>query len=348
MSAPPAKVPKGIRSEQVSDWFADHIDGVVLPLRFTLITGGSSNLTYRVEDAAGEAFVLRRPPVGIEVATAHDVAREHRIISALAGTPVPVPRARGLCEDDAVNDAAFYVMDFAEGVVLHDDDAAGGALDDAARRDLGNHVVAVLADLHALDPDDVGLGDLGRREDYLARQVLRWRKQWERTKTRELALMEDVADGLEVAIPAQEGSAIVHGDYRLGNMIVNASGRVGAVLDWELCTLGDPLADVGYLLNNWTEPGESSPVRLMAKAPTACGGFPSRAEFVDAYARRTGRDVSGLGYYRAFQYWRLAAIVEGGLARYLAGAMGDQADTDRIARSVERLAQAAAAMLDRA
>ena len=345
MSATSVEGPKGIRADRVSEWFADHVDGVVLPLSFTLITGGTSNLTYRVEDAAGAAFVLRRPPIGIELATAHDVAREHRIISALADTRVPVPRARGLCEDESVNDASFYVMDFVEGAVLHDDDVASAALEDAARRDLGHHVVEVLADLHAIDPDAVGLGELGRREQYLARQVARWRKQWERTKTRELDLMEDVADALEAAIPAQQGTAIVHGDYRLGNMIVHSSGRVGAVLDWELCTLGDPLADVGYVMNNWTEPDEASPVRLMAKAPTACGGFPSRAEFVDEYARRTGRDVSGLAYYRAFQYWRLAAIAEGGLARYRAGAMGDRADTDRIERSVDRLAQAAAAML---
>ncbi|MDZ7734643.1 MAG: phosphotransferase family protein [Acidimicrobiia bacterium] len=190
----------------------------------------------------------------------------------------------------------------------------------------------------------MGLGDLGRREQYLARQLRRWRTQWERTKTRELAVMEDVADALEAAMPDQAGAAIVHGDYRLGNLVTTPGGRVAAVLDWELCTLGDPLADVGYILNNWTEPGERSP-GTMATAPTACGGFPSRAEFVDEYARRSGLDVAQLPYYRAFQYWRLAAISEGGLARYLAGAMGDHADTDRIAASVERLAERAAETL---
>ena len=184
-------------------------------------------------------------------------------------------------------------------------------------------MVDVLANLHAIDPDAVGLGGLGKKEDYIPRQLRRWRRQWEDSKTRELPAMDEVADALESRVPTQQGAAIVHGDYRLGNMLTSADAQVAAVLDWELCTLGDPLADLGYVLNNWAQPGEEAITsRGAAQAPTVVGGFPTREELIERYTGLTGRDVSGIDYYRAFQYWRLAAIVEGVLARYLKGQMG--------------------------
>jgi aminoglycoside phosphotransferase (APT) family kinase protein len=275
------------------------------------------------------------------------MAREHRIISALAQTDVPVPAALGLCEDVGVNDAPFYVMAHVDGLVLVDDRITSEHFDVAARGRLGNEVIEVLAALHQVDPDTVGLGDLGRREAYLERQLSRWRKQWEKTRTRELPVMDVVHQRLEEKRPAQVGATIVHGDYRLGNMLVSQEARIAAVLDWELCTLGDPLADLGYVMNNWAEPGEEGPGgRAAAMSPTGAGGFPDRRAFVARYEELTGRDASGIDYYRAFQYWRLAAIVEGVLSRYLKGVMGGSADTDVFQRQVDGLAEAAHVLLE--
>ena len=316
-------VTEGIDAPKVTSWFSQHVPGVKAPLSFELIAGGHSNLTYRVQDQNEEAYVLRRPPLGHVLATAHDMAREHRIISAVGNTDVPVPPTLGVCEDLEVNAAPFYVMEYVEGDVLHSD-VESALTSHRERIDLSRQVVEVLAELHSVEPQDIGLGDLAKREDYLGRQLRRWSRQWEQSKTRELAVMEEVQELLERHKPSQIGSTIVHGDYRLGNMLTR-SGRILAVLDWELCTLGDPLADVGYLLNNWVEPDE---VPAGSSAPTLAGGFASREELMSWYEQASGRDVSGVAYYRAFSYWRLAAIVEGVLNRYVNGAMGDQDDVD--------------------
>ncbi|MGZ0214775.1 MAG: phosphotransferase family protein [Acidimicrobiales bacterium] len=332
----------GIQNERVSDWFSQNIAGVELPLTYELIAGGHSNLTYKVTDAKGNDRVLRRPPLGHVLATAHDMEREHRIISAVSTTDVPVPRTLGVCEDSAVNDAPFYVMEYVEGFVLHSqEDAETVPLEE--RRALGRAVAEVLGRLHAVEPSQIGLGELGKREDYLGRQLRRWTRQWEQSKTRELKEMEQVQLLLADKKPIQVGATIVHGDYRLGNMLTN-SGQILAVLDWELCTLGDPLADVGYLLNNWVSPDE---VPAGSSAPTMAGGFASREELLSWYQDETGRDVSGVDYYRAFSYWRLAAIVEGVLNRYLQGAMGDQddVDTEVFKYQVEHLANSALELL---
>lgn len=342
MSGPGSDI-KGIRAEPVSEWFRAHFEGVTLPLRFEPIKGGHSNLTYRVEDAAGRLYVLRRPPLGAILATAHDMAREHKIISGVGKTPVPVPPALGLCQDESVNDAPFYVMAFVPGVVLTDAaDALKHFPDAEQRRELGLHQMEVLADLHEADPDAVGLGDLGRKEDYVARQLRRWKTQWENSKTRELPAMDTVYEELRSQIPEQIGASIVHGDYRLGNMITGADARIAAVLDWELCTLGDPLADIAYLLNHWADPGEATPTaRGAALSVSLAGGFPKREELVARYTDRTGRDLSRIAYYRAFQYWRSAAIVEGVMARYLKGVMGGKADTNAFRVQIDGLARAA-------
>jgi aminoglycoside phosphotransferase (APT) family kinase protein len=233
-------------------------------------------------------------------------------------------------------------MAFVDGVVLDLGSTVEKHFRPEQRRAIGRHVIEVLARLHAVDVDAIGLGDLGRREGYVPRQLKRWRTQWEQSKTRELPAMEAVYEALSAGIPEQHGSGIVHGDYRLGNMLTGADARIAAVLDWELCTLGDPLADLGYLMNNWAEPGESGPEsRGAALAPTVAGGFPTRREMLGHYAELTGRDVSGIDYYRAFSYWRLAAIVEGVLARYLKGVMGKPADTSAFRAQVDGLAGAA-------
>ena len=322
---------EGIDRQRVTAWLSENVEGVVPPLEFSLIAGGHSNLTYRFNDATGAARVLRRPPLGNVLQSAHDMGREHKIIHGLQHSGVPVPEALGLCSDAAVNGAPFYVMAFVEGHVLHDA-AAARSLGEAERFETGMHAIEVLAALHAIDPDEVGLGDLGRREAYLARQLKRWQRQWEASKTHEIPEMEETARILEERMPEQIGSAIVHGDFRLGNLIVG-DGRVRAVLDWELCTLGDPLADVGYLLNSWIEPGEA-PINKAAEAgdaveaTTAAGGFPTREAIGARYSELTGRNLVGIGYYRAFSHWRLAAISQGVYKRYLVGAMGKRGDID--------------------
>lgn len=332
---------EGIQTENVTAWFEQHVEGIQPPLEFELIAGGHSNLTFSVRDAAGATFVLRRPPLGHVLESAHDMGREHKIITALAGSQVPVAKTIGLCKDLAVNEAPFYIMAYVAGPVLHDAEAAA-ALSDSERQELSLHVIDVLAELHKINPDDVGLGDLGRKEAYLERQLKRWNKQWEASKTHEIPAMEETSRLLAERMPQQIGASIVHGDYRLGNMIIGG-GRIQAVLDWELCTLGDPLADVGYLLNSWILPGEAEEDLI----PTAAGGFASRELLTERYAAATGRDLSGIDYYRAFSHWRLAAIGQGVYKRYLVGAMGENRDMDleTYKLSVTTRAEAALALL---
>jgi aminoglycoside phosphotransferase (APT) family kinase protein len=301
---------KGIRQSNLDDWFAKNIAGAKPPLSFEAITGGHSNLTFRVTDAAGGRYVLRRPPTGAVIATAHDMAREHRIISAVSQTSVPVPPALGLCEDEHVNDAPFYVMKYVDGIVLEDQTITRAKLTEANRTKLGLAVVDVLAALHTVDPDTIGLGDLGRREAYIPRQLKRWRTQWEKTRTRELPAMDSVYEGLQKRLPEQIGAGIVHGDYRLGNMLVTEDGTIAAVLDWELCTLGHPLADFSYHIAQWRMP--SGVFNGLADADLASLGIPSEQEYADAYCRRTGRKaIPELDWYFAYNVFRLAAILQG-------------------------------------
>jgi len=329
---------RGIDEERVTAWLADHVDGAVPPFEYELIAGGHSNLTFKVTDANGTRVVLRRPPLGHVLATAHDMAREHRIITAVGKTDVPVARTLAVCTDDAVNDAPFYVMSFVDGLVLDSVDKAE-QLEPQQRHDAGHHLIDVLADLHAVDVDAVGLGDLARRDGYIERQLKRWTAQWEASKTRELPAIDEVQRRLAADIPVAQGSAIVHGDYRFGNCLVDpVAGRVAAVLDWELCTLGDPLADVGYLGVYWAESGRSQ----RPNDPTNAPGFPQYSELLERYATRTGRDLSRIDYYRAFSSWRLAVISEGVYARYVHGVMADEnADVSSFKTGTESLAEGA-------
>jgi len=316
---------QGIDIAPVTAWLADNIPGAEPPFTFDLIAGGRSNLTFRVTGADGTRFVLRRPPLGHVLATAHDMAREHRIIAAVGTTGVPVPPALGLCTDETVNGAPFYVMGFVDGVVLDSPDKAS-LLSAEAKVSASEHLFDVLADLHAVDVDAVGLGDLAKREGYVERQVKRWSTQWEHSKTRELPAIDEVARRLRERMPVQQGVSIAHGDYRFGNCLTDVvAGRIAAVLDWELCTLGDPLADVGYLGVYWYD-GEAA--NLRTNDPTPGGGFVPYADLLERYATRTGRDLSDIDYYVAFGCWRLAVISEGVYARYLHGAMGEQEGVD--------------------
>ncbi len=312
---------QGLDLPKVTAWLTANIADLEPPFVPELIAGGRSNLTFRVTDANGRQFVLRRPPLGHVLATAHDMAREYKIIAAVGKTSVPVPKALGVCTDTDVNDAPFYVMEYVDGVVLDSLDKAA-KLPFELRVPASEHLIDVLADLHAVDIDEIGLGDLAKREGYIERQVKRWSTQWANSKTRELAAVDEVAATLGSRIPEQIGVSIAHGDYRFGNCLTDVSaGKIAAVLDWELCTLGDPLADVGYLGVYWSDGDDAAALR--ANDPTPAGGFLKYADLVERYANRTGRDVSNIAYYTAFSCWRLAIISEGVYARYLHGAMGD-------------------------
>ena len=317
----------GIDVGAVTAWIAERTE-ITPPLSFEVIQGGRSNLTYTVTDAVGTRLILRRPPLHGVLESAHDMGREHRIIAALAATDVPVPPTLGYEPDPAVSGAPFYVMAYVAGEVVRDVASAEHALAASARAAAGHDVVDVLVRLHAIDPDEVGLGDLARRDGYLERQLRRWHRQLEAGRTRDLPLLDEVHRRLAAAVPEQGPATIVHGDYRLDNLIIDPStGRIRAVLDWELTTLGDPLADVGLLQVYWTEPGDDTPV--LVDAPTTVLGFPSRDELTERYASRSGRDLSDLQYYVAFGYWKLACILEGVYGRYASGAYGDTDDSFR-------------------
>jgi aminoglycoside phosphotransferase (APT) family kinase protein len=339
-ATPTTEVPDGIDRAGVEVWFEANI-GAALPLSFRKISGGHSNLTYEVSDAASWRWALRRPPLGKRLGSAHDMAREHKVVSALAATDVPVAPIAGFCEDESVNEAPFYVMDFVEGPILRSQAEVEEHFDESERGAIGERVADTLVDIHAVDVEAVGLGDLGKREDYVARQLHRWQGQWEKSKTRELPVVDDVHDRLVARIPEQGPATIVHGDYRLDNMILADSGEVAAVVDWELCTLGDPLADVGMLFVYWAQPGDQ--LTALMQPPTLAPGFPSRDELINRYAERSGRDLGQLDFYVALASWKLAIILEGVYSRYAAGGYGETDEAfQEFADSVERLAEAAA------
>jgi aminoglycoside phosphotransferase (APT) family kinase protein len=278
------------------------------------------------------------------------MGREHKIIAALGPTEVPVPPALGYCDDNSVNDAPFYVMGFVEGNIVRTAEVAREKLTAEQRRIAGESLVDVMAAMHAVDVDKVGLGDLGRKEGYLERQLKRWYKQvkgsQELTK-RELPDVDFVHEWLVQHMPEQGVAGIVHGDYRLDNCMVGFDGKIAAVLDWELCTLGDTMADVGLLMVYWNDPSDDA--TLLNTSATTVEGFPRKAELLERYAKASGRDISNVDYYTAFGFWKLACIVEGVYARYQAGVMGttDPAAFEGFRTNVERLAAAARVAVER-
>ena len=307
----------------------------------TLIAGGKSNLTYRVSSAAGDV-ILRRPPLGHVLPTAHDMAREHTAMAALAATPVPVPAMLHLCRDPELLGQPFYVMEAVEGHVCRESLPAGYADQPAQRRAIGEGLVQVLGDLHNVDYAAVGLGELGRPDGYLTRQVARWGKQWNATRIEGLEALDVLASDLAGSVPTTQRSTIVHGDFRLDNTILDpvTPGRIAAVLDWEMCTLGDPLADLGILLVYWSQAddGTARTQGTVVPAATVLEGFPSRAEVAEIYAARSGLDLSDLPWYVSFGFWKLAVVCAGIVARVRGGAMvgpGFEGIEDRIPPLVE-------------
>ena len=342
MSAVAAIAGAGVDPATVEPWILGLDLDARPPLRFTPIGNGKSNVTCLVEDAAGARWILRRPPVGPLLATAHDVARESRVLRALGPTDVPTPAVLGYADDPAVTDAPLLLMELVEGVVLADAEVAA-RLEPAARSRLSESLVRALARVHSVDLRATGLEDLASHRPYAARQLKRWRSQWEASRTRELSAVDQLADRLEAAVPAQRELTLVHGDFHLLNVIAAPGGEaIRAILDWELCTLGDPLADLGGLLAYWPQVGDAADWVFPARR---LPGFPPQAELAEAYAAQTGRDVSALPFWHALGLWKIAIICEGVRRRALEDERNAARTATPAARAVDDLVDEAHAVL---
>ncbi len=312
------EAPEGVDLESLGAYFAEHVEGADgRPLSAELIAGGRSNLTYVITDGEHE-WVLRRPPLGHVLPTAHDMAREYRVITALADTDVPVPTTFALCDDTDVNGAPFYVMERVHGRILRTGEELATLTHDEAAA-CSRELVDVLARIHRVDFEAVGLGEFGHPDGFMERQLRRWNQQWERSKADELPAIDDLARRLRNALPESGPPTIVHGDYRLDNTMLapDDPGTIAAVLDWEMSTLGDPLADVGLFLLYWGQ--SEAQIIATGQAIEEEAGFASRDEVVELYAKETGRNVDNLDFYVVFAFYKLAIIVEGIAARYRMG-----------------------------
>ncbi|QIZ38004.1 phosphotransferase family protein [Saccharopolyspora sp. ASAGF58] len=318
--------PEGLDLAPLQRFFDAQVPSTQGPLSASLIAGGKSNLTYRLTDGIHQ-WVLRRPPLGPLTPTAHDMAREYRVIAALSETDVPVAQPVALCEDPDVLGVPFAVVSYVDGLTMRSADDTQPLPVSHAQR-CSHALVDTLASLHAVPHDEIGLNDFGRPSGYLERQVRRWRSQWDRVATRELPDLQQLHDALARALPTQAGESIVHGDFRLDNTLLDHTdpGVVRAVVDWEMATLGDPLADLGLMLVYWDPVTE--PVLGVRHAIAANPGFARPDELAQRYATRSGRPVDNLGFYRALASFKLAVIAEGIHQRYLAGkTVGNGFDT---------------------
>jgi len=298
----------GVDPRSLARWMLALGIDVSEPLQIDRIGIGQSNLTFRVGDADGRRWVLRRPPLATLLASAHDVAREARILSALADTAVPVPRVYGLT---SFGDAPAVLMEFVDGLVV-DRVPVAEAMSLQHRHAIGVELARTLATIHAVDLDSTGLTGLASHESYARRQLRRWSAQWQQSRTRELPALDSLTERLLAAVPEQRTVTLVHGDFHLRNVITSSVGRVAAVLDWELCTLGDPAADLGTLLAYWPEACEPTAGELSA---STLPGFPGRQELVTMYVELSGQDTSALGFWHAVGLWKTAIIGEGVLRR---------------------------------
>jgi aminoglycoside phosphotransferase (APT) family kinase protein len=331
--------PPGLDLERLGPWLSSFVPGAGGDLSAQLIAGGKSNLTYEVTDGAG-TWIVRRPPLGHVLATAHDMAREHRVMSALLTTAVPVPTTYALCQDDSVLGAPFYVMERVEGhIYRHATDLAG--LGYERTRSIATRLVDTLAALHAVDPQAVGLGDFGRPDGFLTRQVRRWKKQLDSSYTRDLPAADELYARLIADVPEETATGIVHGDFRLDNVITDEHDRPAAVIDWEMATLGDPLTDLALMLV-YGRLGEQMPGTVVdyASAP----GFLSEAEIIEHYSVSSHRDLSHFGFYLGLASYKLAGILEGIHYRYVHGhTMGE--GFDRIGDAIHPLLEGGLAAL---
>jgi aminoglycoside phosphotransferase (APT) family kinase protein len=306
---------------QLDAWISENVPADRRPgslAGVSLISGGRSNLTYRL-DFDDQTLVLRRPPLGHVLPTAHDMSREYRVLSALSGTAIPVPVPVAFCTDTEIVDAPFYLMHYVAGKVLRTREDGAEVSEEQARQ-LSELVIDMLAAIHSVDLEAVGLTSFGRPEGYMTRQLARWQKQWELSVSREVSGYDELVKRLEAGLPQSTDGTLVHGDLRLDNMLVTLEPATGvaAVVDWEMSTLGDPLADLGLTLMYWTDPGDDDWLRLSeGGSVTTIPGFLRRADAAARYAELTGRDISSIGYYMAFGCFKLAVVLEGIYARFL-------------------------------
>ncbi len=320
----------GIDGPKLARWLSANGIASEEPTGIELIAGGRSNLTYRI-DLRSSRLVLRRPPLGHVLPTAHDMSREFRVLTALHGTDIPVPAPVAICADADIIGAPFYLMEYVDGVVLRTRED-GERLTPTQARQLSDRLVEMLAAIHGVDVAATGLTGFGRPEGYLARQLARWQRQWELSATREMPGYDRLVERLTAGLPADGDHTLVHGDFRLDNMLVTLGGAggqgeqggqderpaVAAVVDWEMSTLGDPLADLGLTLMYWADPDDAQWGEISIGATvTAMPGFLTRVALADRYAELTGRDLSDIGYYMAFGCFKLAVVLEGIHARFL-------------------------------
>ena len=312
--------------------------------------GGGSNFSFLLERDDGSRFVLRRPPRPPLPPTAHDVVRESRLQLALAPLGIRVPNIRAVCEDTSLLGVPFYVMDYIDGEVVTTELPPPLDVDPAARRRLAEDLVDTLVEIHEADVSTTGLAAFARPGNYNERQVRRFAQLWEINRTRELPVVAEVGEWLAANVPEQLPATVVHGDYRLGNIIVEHGrpDRIAAVLDWEMGTIGDPRADVGYLVATYSEPGgESNP--LGTSPVTATEGFPSRADLVARYADRSGREIEPLEWFEALALWKAAVFCEAIYGRYVRGELTEADErARRFETGVPLLAETAAAAIERA
>ena len=333
-----SETPPGVDLDRLRPWFAANVEGASdAPLHASLISGGRSNLTYAIGDGTHE-WVLRRPPLGHVLPTAHDMKREHTVLAALRDSDVPVPRTLAFCADESVNDAPFYVMEKVEGDILRTPAEMAALSPDDARR-CSEELIDVMVAIHAVDYRAAGLDEFGHPDGYLERQVRRWGEQWERSKGREIPAIEELARRLRAALPESPPPTIVHGDYRLDNTMLapGDAGRIVAVLDWEMATLGDPLTDMGLFLVYW---GRDQGNLAGSSNVDTEAGFLSRDQVIARYADRSGRDVSQLDFYEMLAAYKLAIILAGIEARYRMGKTVGEG-FDHIGNMVESIANAA-------
>jgi len=318
------------------------------PFRWHRLPGGHSNLTYLITDNNGRELVIRRPPEGELLPKAHDMSREYQLISALWPTAVPVAEPIAYCDDRAFAPVHFYVMGKAEGRPLYTGREVASWLDESGRRRAGDCFIDTLAALHSIDPDDVGLGNFAKKDGYVERQIRTWYGSWmasSPTANYDDPRMHQLYHLLTGSLPEQAPGRIVHGDFGPHNSLFDPAGNINAVLDWELATLGDPFADFAYSINAWVEPGDSGVYGV--DSPTQLPGFPSRHELIERYAAATGADMSLLGYYRTFNYFKTAGILIGVYARYVAGQKSSEGiDVEGMLTSVSGAIDSAVAMAE--
>jgi aminoglycoside phosphotransferase (APT) family kinase protein len=326
--AAPGDLPLG----RLEIWMGANIEGFRGRAAAERFAGGQSNPSYRIDADSGQ-YVLRRKPPGPLLPSAHAVDREFRVMRALADTPVPVPRVYALCEDDSVIGSAFYVMEYLDGRIFWDQRLPEIA-DPAERGAMFDSMNAVVAALHGVDYRAVGLGDFGRPGNYMGRQIARWSRQYRASETEPIAAMDRLIDWLPVHLPPEGAPAVVHGDYRMDNLVFHKTEpAVIGVLDWELSTIGDPLADFAYHCMTWRVTPEL--FRGLGGIDFAAAGIPDEPAYVASYCRRTGRDaIPSWDFYMVYSLFRIAAILQGIAKRAIDGtaASAEAAEIGRIAR----------------